>query len=86
MWAYNVKISFTPTASSKINFIIPHTVPKGRYNGSTVDNHLIIKIISITIIMVQIYNPNIVGKQILIDVKNISGDKLKSEDNINVYK
>jgi hypothetical protein len=27
--------------------------------------------------MVQIYNPNNVGKQILIDVKNIDSDKLK---------
>ncbi len=27
--------------------------------------------------MVQIYNPNVVGKQILIDVKSISSDKLK---------
>ena len=28
--------------------------------------------------MVQTYNPNVVGKHILIDVKNINGDKLKS--------
>jgi len=27
--------------------------------------------------MVQIYNPNVVGKQILIDVKNIDNNKLK---------
>ncbi len=27
--------------------------------------------------MVQIHNPDVVGKQILIDVKNIDGDKLK---------
>ena len=29
--------------------------------------------------MVQIYNPNVVGKQILIDVKNIDSDKLKND-------
>jgi hypothetical protein len=28
--------------------------------------------------MVQIYNPNVVGKQILIDVKNIENDKFKN--------
>jgi S-adenosylmethionine decarboxylase len=28
--------------------------------------------------MVQIYNPNVVGKQILIDVKNIESDRLKT--------
>jgi hypothetical protein len=27
--------------------------------------------------MVQIYNPNVVGKQVLMDVKNIDKDKLK---------
>jgi hypothetical protein len=27
--------------------------------------------------MVQIYNPNVVGKQVLMDVKNIEKDKLK---------
>ena len=32
--------------------------------------------------MVQIYNPNLVGKQILIDVKNITGDKLKTVEMI----
>jgi len=32
--------------------------------------------------MVQIYNPNVVGKQILIDVKNIDSDKLKTIDMI----
>ncbi len=28
--------------------------------------------------MVQIYNPNVVGKHILIDVKNIESDRLKT--------
>ena len=28
--------------------------------------------------MVQIYNPNVVGKQILIDVRNIEHDRLKT--------
>jgi hypothetical protein len=28
-------------------------------------------------IIVQIYNPNVVGKHILIDVKNVDSDKLK---------
>jgi hypothetical protein len=28
--------------------------------------------------MVQIYNSNVVGKQILIDVKNIDSDRLKT--------
>ncbi len=32
--------------------------------------------------MVQIYNPNVVGKQILIDVKTIDSDKLKTIDMI----
>ena len=32
--------------------------------------------------MVQIYNPNVVGKQILMDVKNIDSDKLKTIDMI----
>jgi hypothetical protein len=32
--------------------------------------------------MVQIYNPNVVGKQILIDVKNIDSNKLKTIDMI----
>ena len=27
--------------------------------------------------MVQIYNPNVVGKHILIDIKNVNSDKLK---------
>ena len=30
--------------------------------------------------MVQMYNPNVIGKQILIDVKSISSDKLKMID------
>ena len=33
--------------------------------------------------MVQLYNPNIVGKPISIDVKNISSDKLKLDEDIN---
>ena len=32
--------------------------------------------------MVQIYNPNLVGKQILIDVKNIESDRLKTVEYI----
>ena len=32
--------------------------------------------------MVQIYNPNVVGKQILIDVKNIESDRLKTVEMI----
>ncbi len=32
--------------------------------------------------MVQIYNPNVIGKQILIDVKNIESDRLKTVDYI----
>jgi S-adenosylmethionine decarboxylase len=35
--------------------------------------------------MVQIYNPNVVGKQILIDVKNIDSDKLKTVEMINPF-
>ena len=35
--------------------------------------------------MVQIYNPNVVGKQILIDVKNITGDKLKTVEMIRPF-
>ena len=35
--------------------------------------------------MVQIYNPNVVGKQILIDVKNITGDKLKTVETIRPF-
>ncbi len=31
------------------------------------------------------YNPNIVGKQILIDVKNISSDKLKTVEMKNFF-
>ena len=32
--------------------------------------------------MVQMYNPNVIGKQILIDVKSTSSDKLKMIDMI----
>ena len=35
--------------------------------------------------MVQIYNPNVVRKQILIDVKNISSNKLKTIDMIKPF-
>ena len=35
--------------------------------------------------MVKIYNPNIVGKQILIDVKNIDSDKLKLVEHIKPF-
>ena len=35
--------------------------------------------------MVQIYNPDLVGKQILIDVKNITGDKLKTVEMIRPF-
>ncbi len=35
--------------------------------------------------MVQIYNPNLVGKQILIDVKNIARDKSITVDHIESF-
>ena len=35
--------------------------------------------------MVQIYNPNVVGKQILVDVKNIDRNKLKLVENIKPF-
>ena len=35
--------------------------------------------------MVQIYNPNVVGKQILIDVKNIESDRLKTVEMIKPF-
>ena len=35
--------------------------------------------------MVQIYNPNVVGKQILIDVKNIDSNKLKLVEHIKPF-
>ena len=35
--------------------------------------------------MVQLYNPNIVGKHILVDIKNISSDKLKLVEDINPF-
>jgi S-adenosylmethionine/arginine decarboxylase-like enzyme len=35
--------------------------------------------------MVQIYNPNVVGKHILIDVKNIQSDRLKTVEMINPF-
>ena len=35
--------------------------------------------------MVQIYNPNVVGKQILIDVKNIESDRLKTVESLKPF-
>ena len=35
--------------------------------------------------MVQIYNPNVVGKQILIDVKNIESDRLKTVESLKQF-
>lgn len=35
--------------------------------------------------MVHIYNPNVVGKHILIDIKNIESDKLKLVDDIKPF-
>jgi hypothetical protein len=35
--------------------------------------------------MVQIYNPNVVGTQILMDVKNIDSDKLKTIEMIRPF-
>jgi hypothetical protein len=35
--------------------------------------------------MVQIYNPNVVGEQILIDVKNRCSDKLKTVEMIKSF-
>jgi len=35
--------------------------------------------------MVQIYNPNVVGKHILMDVKNINSDKLKLVEDIKPF-
>ena len=35
--------------------------------------------------MVQIYNPNVVGKQVLMDVKNIHSDKLKTVEMIRPF-
>ena len=32
--------------------------------------------------MVQLYNPNVVGKQIVIDVKNIESSKLKKVEDV----
>ncbi len=36
-------------------------------------------------VMVHMYNPNVVGKQILIDVKSISSDKLKTVEMIKPF-
>ena len=33
--------------------------------------------------MVQLYNPSLVGKQVLIDVKNVNSDKIKTIEDIN---
>ena len=35
--------------------------------------------------MVQLYNPNVVGKQVLINVKTINSDKLKFVDDIKPF-
>ncbi len=35
--------------------------------------------------MVQIYNPNVVGKQILIDVQNIESDRLKTVESLKQF-
>jgi S-adenosylmethionine/arginine decarboxylase-like enzyme len=35
--------------------------------------------------MVQLYSPNVVGKQILIDVKNIDSDKFKTVEYIESF-
>ena len=35
--------------------------------------------------MVQIYNPNVVGKQVLMDVKSINSDKLKTVEMIRPF-
>ncbi len=35
--------------------------------------------------MVQIYNPNVVGKQVLMGVKNINSDKLKTVEMIRPF-
>ncbi len=35
--------------------------------------------------MVQIYNPNVVGKQILIDVLNIESDRLKPVESLKPF-
>ena len=35
--------------------------------------------------MVQIYNPNVVGKNILIDIKNVDSDKLKLVEDIKPF-
>ncbi len=35
--------------------------------------------------MVQIYNPNVVGKHILIDIKNVNSDELKLVYDMKVF-
>ena len=35
--------------------------------------------------MVQIYNPNVVGKHILIDIKNVDSEKLKLVDDMKLF-
>ena len=35
--------------------------------------------------MVQLYNPNVVGKQVVIDVKNIESGKLKNVEDIQPF-
>ena len=35
--------------------------------------------------MVQIYKPNVVGKQVLIDLKHMNSDKLKTVEMIKLF-
>ncbi len=35
--------------------------------------------------MVQIYNPNVVGKHILIDIQNVNSDKLKLVEDMKAF-
>ena len=35
--------------------------------------------------MVQLYNPSLVGKQVLIDVKNVSSDRIKTIEDIKPF-
>ena len=35
--------------------------------------------------MVQLYNPSLVGKQVLIDVKNVNSDKIKTIEDIKPF-
>ncbi len=35
--------------------------------------------------MVQLYNPSLVGKQVLIDIKNVNSDKIKTIEDIKPF-